>query len=242
MEWVAERIDGGEPDLATEGAVAKYMATEAGNKAAEDAIQAHGGYGYTKEYMVEKIKRDVRITCIYEGTSEILEWTIARDRWQQHLKTQGAYYRDWAARLDQLAAQAPNCGADSAALAMRALAGILERCRLDRLTRNQHVLFRLGELIAYTETAAIFAERAAYKPTEAIALDPAALQAMARIHARDAALKVATDGLRWAIGAGQTDPNLPNTLNLPAIYAAQAGLIEDMNLVAGKLIAAFPAE
>jgi acyl-CoA dehydrogenase len=124
---------------------------------------------------------------------------------------------------------------------VRALAAILERCRLDRLTRNQHVLFRLGELIAYAETAAIFAERAAYKPTEAIGLDPAALQAMARIHARDAALKAATDGLRWAIGAGQTDPNLPNTLNLPAIYAAQAGLIEDMNLVAGKLIAAFPA-
>jgi hypothetical protein len=103
-------------------------------------------------------------------------------------------------------------------------------------------LFRLGELIASAETAAIFAERAARKPTEAIGLDSAALQAMARIHAREAALKIATDGLRWAIGAGQTDPNLPNTLNLPAIYAAQAGLIEDMNLVAGKLVAAFPAE
>ena len=41
-------IDAGEPDLQTEGAVAKYMATEAGNRAAEDAIQALGGYGYTK--------------------------------------------------------------------------------------------------------------------------------------------------------------------------------------------------
>ncbi|MCA9872751.1 MAG: acyl-CoA dehydrogenase family protein, partial [Anaerolineales bacterium] len=71
IEWVAERLDseGGEHGLQTEGAIAKYMATEAGNKAAEDAIQAHGGYGYTKEYMVEKIKRDVRITTIYEGTS-----------------------------------------------------------------------------------------------------------------------------------------------------------------------------
>ena len=65
---------------------------------------------------------------------------------------------------------------------------------------------------------------------------------MARIHARDAAMKVATDGLRWTIGAGQTDPNLVGSLNLPAIYAAQTGLIEDMNLVAGKLVAAFPAE
>jgi hypothetical protein len=41
------------------------------------AIQALGGYGYTREYMVEKIKRDVRITTIYEGTSEIMEMTIA---------------------------------------------------------------------------------------------------------------------------------------------------------------------
>ena len=53
--------------------------------------------------MVEKIKRDVRITTIYEGTSEIMEWTIARDRWQLHLKSRGAYYNDWAARLEQLA-------------------------------------------------------------------------------------------------------------------------------------------
>ena len=90
IEWVAERLDCGEPGLATEGAVAKYSATVAGNQAAEDAIQAHGGYGYTREYMVEKAKRDVRITTIYEGTSEILEWTISsrslavssEDTWQ----------------------------------------------------------------------------------------------------------------------------------------------------------------
>jgi alkylation response protein AidB-like acyl-CoA dehydrogenase len=238
IEWVAERIDSGEPDLATEGAVAKYLATVAGNKAAEDAIQAHGGYGYTKEYMVEKIKRDVRITCIYEGTSEILEWTIARDRWQLHLKTQGAYYRDWAARL----AGHADAAAQTAALGLRVLAALLERCRLDRLTRNQHVLFRLGELIAYAETAAIFAERAASKPSEAVPFAPETLRAMARIHARDAALKVAADGLRWAIGAGQTDPDLASALDLPAVLAAQVGLVEDMNEVAGRLIEAFPAQ
>jgi alkylation response protein AidB-like acyl-CoA dehydrogenase len=242
IEWVAERIDGGDPEQQTEGAVAKYMATEAGNKAAEDAIQAHGGYGYTKEYMVEKIKRDVRITCIYEGTSEIMEWTIARDRWQLHLKSQGAYYRDWAAKLDAVAAETPDSGAATAALAMRALAALLDRCRLDRLTRNQHILFRLGELIAYAETTAVFAERAARTPSVAATFEPATLRVMARIHARDAALKIANDGLRWAIGAGQTDPNLAGSLNLPAIFQAQGGLVEDMNVVAGKLIEAFPAE
>jgi len=242
IEWVAERIDAGEPGLQTEGAVAKYLATESGNRAAEDAIQAHGGYGYTKEYMVEKIKRDVRITCIYEGTSEIMEWTIARDRWQLHLKTQGAYYRDWAARVERLAADRPDTGAATAALALHALAELLERCRVDRLTRSQHLLFRLGELIAAAETAAIFAERAARAPSQASALPADALAAMARVYARDAAIKVAADGLRWATGAGQTDPELPARLRLPAIYAAQAGQMEDMNAVAAALAAAFPAE
>ncbi len=235
IEWVAERLDSGEHGLQTEGAVAKYLGTESGNKAAEDAIQALGGYGYTKEYMVEKIKRDVRITTIYEGTSEIMEWTIARDRWREHLISKGAFYNDWADRLDQVHAREPQNGAATAALALRALANILERCRLDRLTRNQHLLFRLGELIAYGETAALFAERVQSHPTEAIPLEVPTRQALARIHARDAALRVATDGLRWAIGAGQSDPQLAQTLNLPAIYQAQDGLIADMDFVRERL-------
>ncbi|MCL4868969.1 MAG: acyl-CoA dehydrogenase family protein [Anaerolineae bacterium] len=235
IEWVAERLDSGEEGLATEGAVAKYTATEAGNKAAEDAIQGHGGYGYTKEYMVEKIKRDVRITTIYEGTSEIMEWTIARDRWQLHLKTRGGYYADWAARLDGIHANQPENGANFAALAMRALAALLEQCRVDRLTRNQHVLFRLGELVAWAETAAVFAERVVDKPTEAIPLAVPVRQALARIYARQAALKVAADGLQWAIGAGQTDPVLADFLNLPAIYQAQTGLVTDMDCAAAAL-------
>ena len=89
IEETAERLDEVHIGLNTEGAIAKYLATEAGNAAADAAIQALGGYGYTHEYLVEKIKRDVRITTIYEGTSEIMEMTIARDRWQQHLKTTG---------------------------------------------------------------------------------------------------------------------------------------------------------
>jgi alkylation response protein AidB-like acyl-CoA dehydrogenase len=91
IEETAERIDAGEGSLNTQGAIAKYMATEAGNLAADASIQALGGYGYTHEYMVEKIKRDVRITTIYEGTSEIMEMTISRDRWQLHLKTRGQH-------------------------------------------------------------------------------------------------------------------------------------------------------
>lgn len=238
IEWVAERIDGGEEDLQTEGAVAKYMATEAGNKAAEDAIQAHGGYGYTKEYMVEKIKRDVRITCIYEGTSEIMEWTIARDRWQAHLKTRGAYYTDWAQQLEARARSQPETGAGIAAVVLRALAALLERARLDKLTRHQHILFRLGEYIAFAESAAVFAERVCDKPTEAIALDVPARMTLSRIFAREAAAKM-LDAMGWLIGAGQTDPNLAGALNVGALYAAQNGRIADMDRAAAALNEAF---
>ena len=137
IEETAERIDAGEGSLNTEGAIAKYLATEAGNAAAEAAIQGHGGYGYTREYMVEKIKRDVRITTIYEGTSEIMEMTIARDRWQEHLKTRGRYYHDRADALEALDGTAPRTsGAGTAALALHALAEVLERCRTGRLTRQ----------------------------------------------------------------------------------------------------------
>ncbi len=241
IEWAAERLDCGEEGLATEGAVAKYVATEAGNRAADDAIQALGGYGYTRDYMVEKIKRDVRITTIYEGTSEIMQWTIARDRWQSHLKTRGAYYTDWAYRLEQSARTTPENGAAAAVLALRALACLLERTRLDRLTRNQHILFTLGDLIASAETAAIFAERVVSAPTRAIRLAVPVRQALARIYAREAALHVACDGLRWATGAGQSDNHLADALQLPAVYAAQTGLISDMDFVAQKLNEAFPA-
>ncbi|MFN2163363.1 MAG: acyl-CoA dehydrogenase family protein [Candidatus Promineifilaceae bacterium] len=240
IEWVAERLDSGDDHgLQTEGAVAKFLGTEAGNKAAEDAIQALGGYGYTKEYMVEKIKRDVRITTIYEGTSEIMEWTIARDRWREHLVSRGDYYNAWAVRMEEKQRQEPNNGAGTAALALRALAVILERCRQDRLTRSQHVLFRLGELIAYAETAALFSERVVSQPTKAIPLNVETRQALARIHARDAALKVAIEGLRWTVGAGQSDPDLAGKLNLQAIYQAQDGLLEDMDFARDRLNDAF---
>ena len=241
IEWTAERIDRGEPDLATEGAIAKYLATEAGNRAAEDAIQALGGNGYTREYMVEKIKRDVRITMIYEGTSEILEWTTARDRWQLHLKSRGAHYLDWAERAERLHAERKDVGANHAAAALRRLAAILERCRLDKLTRHQHVLFRLGELVAQAEGAAVFAQRAATAPTTAIPLPPATLAAMSRVFAREAAARVAFEGARWAIAAGQTDPEFLRSLDLNQLLAGQAGGIEDMDVIAGSLAETFPA-
>jgi len=44
-----------------------------------EAVQIHGGYGYTKEYLVERLMRDARVVTIYEGTSEVQRIVIARD-------------------------------------------------------------------------------------------------------------------------------------------------------------------
>jgi alkylation response protein AidB-like acyl-CoA dehydrogenase len=244
IEETAVRLDAGEGAdgaLNTEGAVAKYFATEAGNAAADAAIQAHGGYGYTREYLVEKIKRDVRITTIYEGTSEIMEMTIARDRWQQHLKTGGEYYRERARELDALHARRPEVGAATAALAASAVAGLLEACRLGRLTRQQHVLLRLGEIVAWAECAGSLARRAAaaldggLPPKADARFTPAGLAAVSRVFARDAAQTVAQSGVRWVYGASGPDVDLSGTesqLRLDAIRHAQAGLVADMDAVA----------
>jgi alkylation response protein AidB-like acyl-CoA dehydrogenase len=246
IEETAERIDAGtEGSLNTEGAIAKYMATEAGNAAADASIQALGGYGYTHEYMVEKIKRDVRITTIYEGTSEIMEMTISRDRWQTHLKTRGRHYHDQAKKFEELHSKHPNLGADNAALALHALAEVMEKARVARLTRFQHILLRLGELIAYAESAGSLARRASLAAENKLnekanrRFDPVALAAISRIFSRDAALKVAGDGVRWVAGAGAVNngdlADFEARLALPAIHRSQAGLIADMDFVADVL-------
>ena len=246
IEETAERIDAGtEGSLNTEGAIAKYMATEAGNLAADASIQALGGYGYTHEYMVEKIKRDVRITTIYEGTSEIMEMTISRDRWQIHLKSRGQHYHDQAKKFEELHARQSNIGADSAALALHALAEVMEKARVARLTRYQHILLRLGELIAYAESAGSLARRASLAAENRLnekanrRFDATALAAISRVFAREAALKVAEDGLRWVVGAGGLNdaemPAFEASLGLPAIHRAQAGLLADLDYIADVL-------
>ncbi|MBL8151276.1 MAG: acyl-CoA dehydrogenase family protein [Blastocatellia bacterium] len=245
IEATAARLTAGETNLNTEGAIAKYLATEAGNIAADASIQALGGYGYTREYMVEKYKRDVRITTIYEGTSEIMEMTISRDRWQMHLKTRGQHYHEKAAQMEALHRTQSSIGANIAALALHALAEVLERARIARLTRFQHILLRLGELIAVAEGAEAMVKRAAaaaqgnLNPKFDRRFHAPDLAAISRINARETALKVAQDGLKWiGGGAAMTDAeysSFETALNLSAIYRSQQGIITDMDYVADVL-------
>jgi len=72
--WLKEK---GRP-YSKEAAMAKLFATEVGERVARNAIQIHGGYGYSREYPVERIYRDARLMTIGEGTSEINRMVIAR--------------------------------------------------------------------------------------------------------------------------------------------------------------------
>jgi len=237
IDHVARRLDGDAHGLQTEGAIAKYYATEAGNKAAEDSIQALGGYGYTRDFPVEKIKRDVKITCIYEGTNEIMEMTIYRGRWQEHLKSRGQYYADLGRELEALHAQSADVGADSAALCLKALAVILEQCREQKLTRQQYTSFKLGELIAKAEVAMVFSRSAADKNyTEGVKVDRDTLKAMARVCARETALEVALEGVKLVLGGGTgSAAELTGATGLIAIEDKQRGVMNDKDFIAAKL-------
>ena len=59
--------------------MAKLFATEMAERVCRNAIQVHGGYGYSREYPVERIYRDARLMTIGEGTSEIQRLVIARE-------------------------------------------------------------------------------------------------------------------------------------------------------------------
>jgi len=73
--WLKDR---GEP-YAQAASMAKLYASEVAMKATVEAVQIHGGYGYVKEYHVERLMRDAKITQIYEGTSEIQRMVISRE-------------------------------------------------------------------------------------------------------------------------------------------------------------------
>ena len=160
IDEVATRLDAGEQDLEVEGSIAKLFATETANKAADDAMQALGGYGYITEYGVEKIKRDVKITCIYEGTSEIQQNIISTFRWKKTRKTKGAYYESLAEEMNTLESQCSDAGCRYIGLAARALNKTISLVNDHRLTREQYIMFALADMMMHVEVAASFARRA----------------------------------------------------------------------------------
>ncbi|MFP5282882.1 MAG: acyl-CoA dehydrogenase family protein, partial [Actinomycetes bacterium] len=74
----AARSERGDPDLSYFGAAAKCFASDAAMQITTDAVQLLGGYGYTRDYPVERMMRDAKITQIYEGTNQVQRIVMAR--------------------------------------------------------------------------------------------------------------------------------------------------------------------
>lgn len=78
LHRAALSLDARSPEATVQCAMAKRFATDTGFQVANDALQLHGGYGYIKEYPIERIFRDLRVHQILEGTNEIMRVIIAR--------------------------------------------------------------------------------------------------------------------------------------------------------------------
>ncbi len=233
IEYVAERLDSGEEGLEVEGSIAKYFATEAGDAMANDGIQAFGGYGYMREYEVEKIKRDVKILTIYEGTSEIQRNIISTFRLRETVRSKGGYYENMASGLDSLS---PETGSKGLAQAIRLTNRAILDARKHKLTRQQHAMFLLADMMTWCEVAESLCKKAStYNGGQGRSRE--FMMAAARSFVRETAEKVYGNALRLAWGFGAELDSLRKEtarLDLPGIME---GHVDDMDLLARELMA-----
>ena len=238
MEEIAERLDSSDEDLQVEGAIAKLFATVAANKTAEDAMQALGGYGYITEFEVEKIKRDVKITCIYEGTSEILQSIISTYRWKKTRKTKGGYYGDLSLEMEKLDAFVKDAGCHSYVILTKALNAIITLVHNQKLTRKQYIMFALADMITYVEVGASMARRAVAL-SEAGSSDAEKIKTMSRIFACEAGRLVAQNLINILAGSGNFEQKeildfFASVSYNDMIFSCE-NLINDMDLAADIL-------
>ncbi|NLV72259.1 MAG: acyl-CoA dehydrogenase [Actinobacteria bacterium] len=230
VEQVAERLDSGEANLEVEGSLAKLFATEVANDCADAAIQALGGYGYVKEYDVERIKRDVKITTIYEGTSEIQQLIVSTNRWRTSVSSKGGFYDALAEEMDGLHRHHPDLKADTVAAVFRLLNRLFAAVHERKATRQQHVMFELATLTSMAEPAAALVSK-----TAAATVDPRELERLrlcARVNVAlcaQSALIIANEILhgsgKWSASEAQ---ELWDSVGLDS-GGSQSGLIPDMD-------------
>lgn len=234
IDKIGLKLDETGEDFQVEGSIAKLFATEAANLAADAAIQALGGYGYIHEYQVEKIKRDVRITSIYEGTSEIQQNIISTFRWKKTRKTKGGFYEELAVQMENLADANFEIGAKYLALTARALNRTITLAHENRLTRKQYVMFLLADMITFLEIGAGLAEKA---QTLAKAGDPEAEKfcAMSRIFSNDVAQLVCQNITKIIFGSAifktRDAMKFLETISYSEMIQSCQNLIKDMDLV-----------
>ncbi len=232
IEEVGERLDSGEEDLQVEGSIAKYFATEAGDAAANDGIQALGGYGYIREYGVEKIKRDVKITTIFEGTSEIQQNIISVFRLRETVHTKGEFYRQMAGELSGLPGETAG---PLLSHAIGLLNELLLFARKHKATRSQYVMFLLADMMTWAEVAKATCLKAASRGggrTESAEF----MSAVARLFAREAIEKIYVNSWKILNGAHPLPEELSGKLDSMPMHRVFENTLADMDLVAQQLV------
>ena len=79
----AAKVTAGTPDKTKFAAMAKRLATDSGSAIVNDALQLFGGYGYLRDYPIERFWRDLRVHSILEGTNQIMRMIVAREMLRQ---------------------------------------------------------------------------------------------------------------------------------------------------------------
>jgi alkylation response protein AidB-like acyl-CoA dehydrogenase len=232
IEEVAHRLDDGEEDLQVEGSIAKYFATEAGDAMANDGIQAFGGYGYIREYEVEKIKRDVKILPIYEGTSEIQRNIIAMFRMRETVRSKGGFYQQMADGLDRLSEE---CAGPLLARTIRAMNEVILGARKTKLTKSQYVMFLLADMMTWCEVGGALCHKAALYGGDGNR-SREFMNAAARLFARDAVERVYLNGLKIIYGCNKPIDEVGERLNTLNMAMAMNAKLDDMDLVSSELV------
>jgi alkylation response protein AidB-like acyl-CoA dehydrogenase len=168
-----------------------------------------GGYGYITEFEVEKIKRDVKITCIYEGTSEIQQNIISTFRWKTTRKTKGQFYGAIADEMTALNQGVGDAGCAFNGLAANALNQTIDYVHNNRLTRQQAVMFALSDMMTYVEVGAALS-RKAVKLDKAGDGEADKVKAMARIFAGEVTHVVGENALKIVSATGSADAEAIN--------------------------------
>jgi alkylation response protein AidB-like acyl-CoA dehydrogenase len=240
VDEIALRLDSGESELHVEGSIAKLFASESANNAADDAIQALGGYGYICEFEVEKIKRDVKITTIYEGTSEIQQSIISTFRWKETRKSKGEFYRSISREMESLDSEIGNAGCRFYGLSAEILNDTIMKVHENRLTRQQHIMFLLADMMTVVEIGAALARKAVALSKSGI-LQADKICAMSRIFADETAELVSRNTLKILMGSGVFDQDeiqdFMNTHSIHQLIGSSLNIINDMDRVADILFA-----
>ncbi|WP_083455657.1 hypothetical protein [Desulfosarcina cetonica] len=174
----------------------------------------------------------MKITCIYEGTSEIQQNIISTFRWKKSRKTKGAYYGDMAQGLEARHADHDQAGCLAMAACARTLNRIIDFAHENRLTRHQQVMFALADMMTHVEVGDAMSRMAADQADDVTL-------AAARVFSATCAKLIADKARLIVLGCQTIDTTVADefvaALNLAALENGCRGIIDDMDRIADHI-------